>query len=92
MSDGEIIDFNCEAYGPGQREAGALCFVSGDLGKRVCASQFECHVVMAAERQRVFRRIRELAAAGDPGMAYLAGEFSRPEQILGGGEGGSLDG
>lgn len=80
-------DWDCEAYGPEGRGLGALCFVSGALGKRACASPDECHQVMAAERQRVFDRIQEGAAAGDPDMAYLAGEFTSPEQILGGGTG-----
>jgi hypothetical protein len=92
MSDGEIIDFNCAAYGPEGREVGALCFVSGDRGKRVCASLIECHVVMAAERQRVFRRIRELAAAGDPVCVELAREFTDPGQLLGGDDSTGEDG
>jgi hypothetical protein len=79
-------DWDCEAYGPDVREGGAVCFISGELGQRVCAHQAECHEVMTAERQRVFRRMSELAASGDPTMAYLEGEFSRPEQILGGGQ------
>jgi hypothetical protein len=76
----------CEAYGPESVEFGALCFRTGELAKRVCADQAECHQVMAAERRRVFRRISERAAAGDPAMAWLEGEFSSPEQMLGGGQ------
>jgi hypothetical protein len=41
---------------------------------------------MAAERRRVFRRISERAASGDQTMAFLEGEFSSPEQLLGGGQ------
>lgn len=78
--------WDCEAYGPEPAEIGALCFVSGELGKRVCASHAECHQVMTAERRRVFRRINELAAGGAEWAADLEGEFSRPEQLLGGGE------
>lgn len=85
-------DFDCDAYGADGREVGALCFLSGELGKRVCATLDECRQVMSAERQRVFRRIQEGAAAGNPDMAHLAEEFSSPEQILGGGEEGSGDG
>jgi hypothetical protein len=79
-------DFDCEAYGPDLAPAGAVCFIGGELGKRVCADPAECHHVMTAERQRVYRAISERAAAGDPTMAYLEGEFARPEQILGGGQ------
>jgi hypothetical protein len=41
---------------------------------------------MAAERQRVFARIQELAADGDEVGIYLAGEFASPEDLLGGSE------
>ena len=78
-------DWDCEAYGPEPREIGALCFFA-DLNERVCSSPEECHTKMAAERQRVFRRISELSAAGDPTAAYLEGEFSKPDQMLGGEE------
>lgn len=76
--------WDCEAYGPEAAEVGALCFVSGKTGERVCANLDECHEVMAAERQRVFRRINELAAGGDEAGIYLSGEFAGPEQLLGG--------
>lgn len=39
---------------------------------------------MAAERQRVFRRISELAAEGDPAAGFLEGQFANPDQLLGG--------
>lgn len=76
-------DFDCTAYEPAAREAGALCFIA-ELGKRACPSLEDCRKVMAAERQRVFSRIQEMAAAGDEAGVYLAGEFSEPGQILGG--------
>lgn len=79
-------DWACDAYGPGAREAGAECFFAGDLGTRVCATQDECRTSMAAERQRVFSRISELAASGDETGAYLAETFTDPGQILGGGD------
>src|SRR5262249_46219190 len=41
-------------------------------------------MVMGAERQQIWQRINELAAAGDETAAYLAGVFTRPEQLLGG--------
>jgi hypothetical protein len=84
---GEGAAWDCAAYGPEAAEAGALCFVSGELHKRVCADLDECRRVVAAERRRVFRRINELAASGDETGIYLAGEFTGPEQLLGGFEG-----
>lgn len=77
-------EWDCDAYGPEGRDPGALCFISGELGKRVCASLDECREVMAAERQRVFSRIQELAEAGDPVGVDLAETFTDPSQILGG--------
>lgn len=79
-----MADWQCEAYGPEAAAFGALCFVSGEPGRRVCASQLECAMVMGAERQQIWQRINELAAAGDETAAYLAGVFTRPEQLLGG--------
>lgn len=79
-------DWACEAYGPEIADIGAVCFRSGELGKRVCADLAECRAAMAAERRRVFRRINELAAAGNADMAHLAEEFTSPEQLLGGGQ------
>ena len=84
-------DFACDAYGPDGREVGALCFLAGKLNTRVCTSHAECAEAMTAERQRVFRRIQDGAARGEPDMAYLAGEFSSPEQLLGGGQAGEGD-
>ena len=43
---------------------------------------------MTAERQRVFGRISELAAAVDETAAFLAEEFASPDQILGGDQAG----
>jgi hypothetical protein len=74
--------FDCEAYGPEPRKAGAECFISGELHKRVCGSQNECRQVVDAERKRIFRRINELAAAEDQNMAYLAEVFSAPDQLF----------
>lgn len=78
----------CEAYGPRAPKAEALCFVSGDSGARVCASPQVCSETMAAERQRVWQRINEMAADGDPTGEFLAGEFTDPGQIFGGGDAG----
>jgi hypothetical protein len=79
-----VTGFNCTAYGPEGRDLGALCFFSGELGSRACADLAECRERMAAERQRVFARIQELAADGDEVGIYLAGEFTSPEDLLGG--------
>lgn len=74
--------WSCEAYGddPELREIGAMCFRSA--GPRVCQDLAECGGVMAAERRRVFSRIQELAAGGDPVAVYLAEEFTSPDQLL----------
>lgn len=86
-------DWPCEAYGPEGLEHGARCFMAAGTGvlpafspgaARVCGSPAACHENMAAERQRVFQRIQELAAGGDPIGLELAEEFTSPEQLLGG--------
>ena len=85
---GSGLTWDCEAYGPEAAEAGALCFVSGALHKRVCADAAECHQTMIRSRQRLFGRISELAAHGDSpyaaDYAYLAEVFGTPDQLLGG--------
>jgi hypothetical protein len=75
-------DWDCEAYGSEGTKIGARCFRTGDLGRRVCHTQDECHHVMVGERQRIFRRINELAADGDETAAYLAAEFAKPADML----------
>ena len=82
----EAVAWTCEAYGPDGVDVGAVCFFTGQLHHRICGSQDECSRRMAAERQRVFDRIHEAAAAGDPTAAFLAGEFTSPDQLLGGGQ------
>jgi hypothetical protein len=81
-----MAGFDCEAYGPEGTAVGALCFVSPEQGRRVCESAEVCHAVMTEQRQMVFSRIQEQAAAGDETAVYLAGEFTSPDQLLGGGE------
>jgi len=78
-------DFDCEAYGPDGRDFGALCFFAAGLNTRVCSSLAACHEAMAAERRRVWQRIQDGAARGEPDMVYLAGEFTSAEQLLSGG-------
>lgn len=81
-------DWDCEAYGPEAAAAGALCFVSGALHKRVCDDPADCRQTMIRSRQRLFGRISELAAHGDSpyaaDYAYLAEVFGTPDQLLGG--------
>jgi hypothetical protein len=79
----DVAGWDCEAYGPVGREIGALCFFAAD-GERICDGLDDCRRVMAAERRRVFQRIQELAARGDWTAAWLAKEFTSPEQLLGG--------
>jgi hypothetical protein len=54
-----------------------------------CASAAECAAGLAWERLRLWERIHELAAdeTGEDVelFRYLAAEFTRPEQLLGGG-------
>ncbi len=76
--------WDCEAYGPDARVFGALCFFAGQ-GERACTSRAMCSTSMAAERRRMFARIRELAADGDPTGIDLAEAFTDPDQLLGGG-------
>ena len=68
----------CEAYGP---ELPDHCFF--ELTKS-CGSAAECAERLVDERVRMFGLMQERAAAGDPVMVYLAGEFTAPEQLLGG--------
>lgn len=78
--------WECEAYWPGASAIGAVCFFAGEDEPRYCRSAAGCHQAMTAERQWVFDRIQALAAEGDPAGAYLAGEFTSPGQLLGGGD------
>lgn len=75
--------WHCGAYGRDGLVLGALCF-RAPMDERVCASKQECADTMAAERVRIWHRIRELAAEGDPTGVVLAAVFERPEQILAG--------
>jgi hypothetical protein len=88
MPDGEVPDWDCEAYGPEGREIDALCFFAAP-GARTCDSPAACASRMTAERRRVWDLIQAGAAAGKPDMVYLAEEFSGPEQLLNGDPGTS---
>lgn len=74
-------DWPCEAYGAGGLEVGARCFVA-DLGDRLCLSRAECGEIVAESRARLFARINELAAQGDPTGIFLAREFPTPQEIF----------
>jgi hypothetical protein len=75
----QATGWDCEAYGPVPAELGHLCFWDQI---EPCTSEAQCHTRMAGERQRVFGRINELAAAGDPTGEFLAEEFTNPSQLL----------
>lgn len=77
-------DWLCEAYTPEAHDEGAWCFlVSGSLHTRVCGTADVCSARLTYERQRVFQRINELAAATDcPQMAYLANKITSPLDLL----------
>lgn len=76
----------CEAYGQEAMKHGALCFASAELDVCVCSSPSACHRLVESERRRVFQRINELAAAGDPIAEDLAESFPAPNDLLGGKE------
>lgn len=78
-------EWDCEAYGPHVVDAmGPMCFFA--LGTP-CRSAGECTTRLVPERERVFGRMRELAAGGGPyAAAYqeaLDG-FDSADQMLGG--------
>ncbi|MER5608266.1 hypothetical protein AB0F93_03415 [Micromonospora tulbaghiae] len=75
--------WDCPAYGPGGKGIGAICFVA-EPGHRACRTEQECGQALTRVRQRVYRRMNERAAAGDPTFAYLADQFGSPTEILGG--------
>jgi hypothetical protein len=79
------VAFTCEAYDAGPDTPDSLigaCFVELADGK--CPSRAVCAERMSAERQRTYRRIQELGADGGAGYEWLADEFTRPDQLLGG--------
>lgn len=79
-------EFDCEAYGPEARKLGAHCFLAG-LDERACSTRAECAASMGGERRRLFRRIKELAAADEKNegpWSALSAELTDPEQLLAG--------
>lgn len=77
--------FNCEAYDRPDEELPppmqGLCFFQA---VKECWSRSECSTRLAAERDRVFLRLKEMAEDGDPVGEYLMEEITHPEQMLGG--------
>lgn len=69
--------WDCEAYGPDL--PGEMCFFEATSR---CGTEGECRDRMAGERQRVFRRIQELGAHGDPVWADLSEDFANPDELL----------
>lgn len=84
-------DWPCEAYGPEGLTFGARCFRAA-VDERVCADPQACARFLTGERQRVYQRIAELAAAGDPAWAYVESQVNGPDELLGGGGGESESG
>lgn len=72
-------DWHCVAYG---EDGGSWCFMQ-EVGPP-CAALSICTELMAVERQRVWQKIQEGAATGDPDMKYLDENISGPDELLGG--------
>lgn len=79
-----VGEWECEAYGDGAMAVGAWCFRSPAVGQRVCGDREACATFMHGERRRVFQRMQELAAQGEPTAVELVGLFTSPDQLLGG--------
>ena len=78
------MTWSCDAYGPEGAAVGAVCFLTAGVGGHKCPTLETCTALMRAERQRVFSRINELAAAGDDVFQELAEEFPTPDTVFGG--------
>lgn len=85
MAGREVPDWPCRAYGddPAVTELGAWCFVA-ELFTRTCMDRLVCALEVNAAGQRIYRRISELAATGNPTSEYLAEIFTSPDVIFGG--------
>ena len=71
----------CEAYGRSALQYGMLCFFAA-TDARTCATHAQCHAMMNMERERVWRRLHELAAAGDEDWADVLGDLDGPQDLL----------
>lgn len=77
-----MTQWDCDAYGPGASELGALCFISQH--SRICPSLERCKQTMAGVRETVHARISHLAREGDEMAEWLLQEFPTPDELLGG--------
>lgn len=70
-------EWHCTAYGP---DVPALCFF--EQVSEPCPDLGTCRERMRGERQRVYRRMNELAAHGDQVMSDLVDDFASPDALL----------
>ena len=74
----------CEAYGPGPAEE--QCFF--EVAPSPCEDRGQCKARLAAERVRLYGRLKDMEAGGDAEAAAIAGEVLRevqgPGDLLGG--------
>ena len=75
--------WHCEAYGPEldeiRPEHAPHCFWD-EIDP--CQVQVQCRVRMHFERERVYQRLVELAAAGDDTAKFLLDDVHGPEDLL----------
>jgi hypothetical protein len=78
----------CAAYDPGddapatdRQIAFTHCFF--ELSMR-CTAKRQCEANMHSERRLLWRRLNELAAAGDDTAAEVLSQISGPDDLLGG--------
>lgn len=79
-----MTDWICSAYGEDGARVGALCFFSPTPGTRECLSELQCRLSLHTERRRVWKKINELADAGDPNGVFMRDAFNGPDELLGG--------
>ncbi|MGW4241235.1 hypothetical protein [Nocardia sp. NPDC004722] len=80
-------DWYCQGLGEPPAASGGWCFVAAPY-TRTCADLTECRAAMAGARSASYRRVSELAAAGDPDWAAVARQLARPDQFHGGPDSG----
>lgn len=61
MTSPKVPTWPCEAYGPAGLEYGAVCFMSGQLHRRVCGDPAVCAREMWSYRRRVWDRLTAMA-------------------------------
>lgn len=76
-------DWACSAYGLAGESIGARCFFPRTGEPRTCMSEAECGSRLTSERQRIFRRLNELAAGGkDETFTRVSQEIASPDDLL----------